>query len=70
MPKTPEQIIKEANELARAFYEAKGYLAPEGFRFDQSIRARELECWAFATIAYERLAATDLADVLTELSDE
>lgn len=68
-PKTDEQIVAEANELARRFYESFGYVVPEGYRFDEATHPQECGMWNLACIAYEELAATDLQDALTNLDE-
>lgn len=63
-------IIAEANELAREFYAIRGYVVPEGYRFDKATHPHETACWQMAEVAYERLLATELSEVLKEIEDE
>jgi hypothetical protein len=68
--KTPEEILKQANELAREFYAAQGYLVPEGYRFDKARHPQERACWRFAELAYARIEGTELSEILAEVEDE
>jgi hypothetical protein len=68
-PKTPEQIIREANALARRFYAALGYCVQDGYKFHEATHPQEVTCWHMAEIAFEQLQYTTLSDVLDELDD-
>jgi hypothetical protein len=65
-----EEIIREANELARSFYALHGCVVPDGYRFDKAHHPHELMMWQLAVEAYDRLRATSLDDVLTEIEDD
>lgn len=67
--KTDEQIIQEANELAREFHRQNGYEVPDGFTFYDSDNPRAIKAWNFAVIAYEFLTGTDLTDVLSGIGE-
>lgn len=68
--RTPQQIVAEANELARQFYLQMGYEVEDGYRFDKSRHPQERLCWYLSGIAYEHLQSTDLSEVLAEAEDE
>ena len=68
--RTPEEIINQTNELARQFYALRGYVVPEGHRFDierVNTHPDERLCWQQACIAQLMLTDTDIYDVLSEL---
>lgn len=67
--KSPTSILVDANDLAREFYRLMGYQAPYGYLFHKATHPQEAMCWAFAAAAYERLAATDLDEVVAECED-
>lgn len=67
--KTPKQIIKQANDLAREFYRLRGYVAPEDYRFDKATHPHEVACWQEVVLAYEWLTETELSEALNELED-
>ncbi len=67
--RTEQQIVDEANELARMFYLEMSYRAPEGFRFDRSRHPQEQAMWRLACVAFNRLQATDPADALSNVED-
>ncbi len=64
-----DEIIREANDLARAFYREHGCFVREGYRFDQAHHPQERMMWRLAVQAFAALRATDLDDVLTEAED-
>lgn len=71
--RTDEQIVAEANELARTFYRCMGYVVPEGYRFDPIDKHRhpmERTCWRMAVEAFELLQATDVEDALTNVNED
>lgn len=66
---TATAILKDANELARAFHKTFGYAAEEGYRFDKATTIRGKRSWNLAVIAYEHLMGTDLDEVLLEYEE-
>lgn len=68
-PKTEQEIVDEANRLARLFYQSFGYKSPEGFRFDQSEHPQEAGMWNLAAIAYEHIEGTDINNALHEIEE-
>lgn len=69
MPPSNAEIVARCNELAREFYEARGYCVPEGYRFDQSHHPRHVEMWNFAVLAFDYIEGTDVEDALEQLKD-
>lgn len=69
MPRTDEQIVREANELARRFYAALGYEVMEGYRFDQARHPQEQSMWTMACEAYDFIDGTDVNGALACLED-
>ncbi|SDD93153.1 hypothetical protein SAMN05216337_101775 [Bradyrhizobium brasilense] len=67
--RTEQQIVDDANNLAREFYAMLGYRAQEGFRFDLSRHPQEQAMWSMACRAYEVIQGTDVEDALAQLSD-
>lgn len=67
--KSDEQIIQEANELAREFHRFNGYEVPDGFKFYETENPRAIAAWNLAVIAYEFLTGTDLTDVLSNIDE-
>jgi hypothetical protein len=63
---TDEEIIAEANALARDFYGLMGYVIRKGYRFDRATHPQERLCWQMAAVAFERLRQTDIAGVAWE----
>jgi len=62
--RTDYEIVKQTLALAREFYAAQGYQAPEGFLFYESKHPQEQCMWALACIAQETLTGTDPEDAL------
>jgi hypothetical protein len=54
------EIIAEANALARDFYGLMGYGVPKGYRFHRATHPKERLCWQMAVVAFERLRQTDV----------
>lgn len=69
-PKTNKQIVADANELARLFYQAHGYDVPKGFDFAGSQHPQETGTFNLVMIAYEFIEGTDVQSVVDELEDE
>lgn len=65
-----QEIVDSANELARTFYRAMGYVVEEGYRFDQARHPQERGMWNMAAIAYDHIEGTDVDAALDELEDE
>lgn len=64
---TDQEILDDANQLARLFYSAAGYAVPDGYRFDLTENPRARGAWNLVRIAYEHIDRTDLDDVLVNL---
>jgi hypothetical protein len=67
MNRTEQQIVAEANSLARDFYGLMGYEVPRSYRFDRARHPQEQLCWRMAVHAFEVLQATDVQDALAGL---
>jgi hypothetical protein len=64
-----QYIVLQANELARKFYELRGYCVPPGYRFDQSTHPHELEAWNQAVVAYDFIEGTDVLNALDNIDE-
>lgn len=62
-----EQIIKNANELARKFYRSYGNNVKKGYRFDIAKHPQEKGMWNLAVLAYDFIEGIDIEDVLEEV---
>lgn len=69
MSKTDEQIVADANALARVFYGILGYQVQPGYRFDNATHPQEQAMWKMAVIAYENIEGTDAEDALANIED-
>lgn len=67
--KTDQQIVDDANALAREFYSIQGYQVPEGYRFDQATHPHERLQWELVVRAYEYIEGTPVDDVLTNIDE-
>lgn len=67
--KTPEQIVEQANRLAREFYRLSGYVVRDGYRFNKATHPQEQAMWCMARAAFIELADTDPEDALIELDE-
>ncbi len=67
MARTEQAIVDRANQLARKFYELRGYLVKEGYRFDQATHPHEIEAWNAAVLAFEFIEGTDVQNALDEI---
>ena len=67
--KTDEEIVKQANELARRFYAALGYQMREEYKFYEATHPQEIMVWNMAVEAYEYIECTDVEDVLDSFLD-
>lgn len=65
--RTEQQIVDDANKLARELYGLMGYTVPEGYRFDRAHHPHEQSCWRMACVAYEMIEGTDVEDALGQL---
>ncbi len=70
MARTAQEIVNDANDLAREFYSLLGYSAQEGFRFDLSHHPQEQAMWRMACLAIDRLQGTEVEEAVAELEDE
>lgn len=68
--RTPQEIVDQTNELARALYRLRGYVRPRKFRFDKATHPQEVEAWNGACEAQRLLTETDVDDALQELEGE
>lgn len=66
---TDQEIVDQANALAREFYQSHGYEVPEGFKFHDSEHPHEVGMWNLAVIAYEFLTGTDITDSLANIDE-
>lgn len=64
------ELVEWANGLARRFYQAMGYVRPEGYRFDKATHPQEVLCWQLAVIACDEYDGTDLDECVSEMEDE
>jgi len=60
------EIIAEANSLARDFYGLMGYGVPKGYRFHRATHPKEHLCWQMAVVAFKRLRQTSIDGVARE----
>ena len=67
--RTDEQIVSQTNELARELYRLRGYVVPNGYRFDASTHPHEREAWSAACAAQMMLTETDPNEALSNLED-
>jgi len=67
--RTLEQIIEDANALARALYLSMGYQVPDDYKFHAATHPQAVGCWNMAAIAYEHIESTDIEDCLAEWLD-
>lgn len=68
--KTCRQIVDDANDLARLFYESYGCRVEQGYRFDKAHHPQEKAMWNLASIAYEQIEGTDVNDALVEVEND
>ena len=67
--KSSQQIVDEANELARDFYKSMGCTVLKGYRFDQATHPQEIGMWNLAAIAYEHIEGTDIVEAVAETKE-
>ena len=68
--RTPQEIVDQTNSLAREFYRRRGYVVPEGYRFDKATHPHQREAWAAARQAQLQFTCTDPEDALQKLEEE
>lgn len=68
-PRSPEQIVEEANTLAQRFAEMDGLEAEPGFLFYQARTGRTRRYWLMADTAMQVLQHTSPDDALSDLPD-
>ena len=68
-PKSNEEIILEANELARKFYKMLGKERSEDFNFFSATHPEEARMWNQAVIAYDHINGADVENALDELGE-
>ena len=66
---TAVQIMDEANSLASAFHFALGFYVPDGYQFHKSTNPRAQFAWNMARIAFDRICATDLSEIVSEAEE-
>jgi|GEM_PF-2206374 len=66
---TAVQILEEANSLASAFHFALGFSVPDGYKFHKSTNPRAQFAWNMARIAFDRICATDLREIVLEAEE-
>jgi hypothetical protein len=64
-----EAILQEANSLASAFHFSLGFTVPDGYQFHKSTNPRAQFAWNLACIAFERICATDLREIVREAEE-
>ena len=67
---TDQEIVENANELARNFYAMMGNQVEKGYRFDKARHPEEKLCWEMACEAYDFIQGTDISNALSELEEE
>lgn len=68
--RTEQEIVDDANALARIFYSILGYQVEPGYRFDEATHPQEEAVWKMAVIAYENIEGTDVEDALNQIEDD
>jgi hypothetical protein len=62
-----QQIVDDANALARGFADLIGLHVPEGYRFDRATREGETIMWDLAVFAYGTIEGTDVIGALSAI---
>jgi len=70
MNRSEQEIVDQTNALARELYAIRGYVVPEGYRFDRATHPHEQQAWRGACAAQMMLTATDPNDALSNLGEE
>ena len=68
--KTSQQLVDEANALARVYYKSYGYEVEKGYRFDHASHPQERGMWNLAAIAYQMLLRVDIHEAARECDDD
>jgi hypothetical protein len=55
-----DEVVLEANALAREFYTLMGHKARKGHRFDLATDPRQRLCWQLAAVAFDRPRQIDV----------
>ncbi len=69
MARSEQEIVDRANELARKFYELRGYVVKKGYRFHLATHPHEVEAWNAAVVAFDFVEGTDVQNALYTLDD-
>lgn len=67
--KTDQDVLDQANEIARRLYSLRGYAVKAGYRFDLSTHPHEKEAWNGACVAMEYLTDTNPNDAADNLEE-
>lgn len=62
-------ILQEANSLASAFHFALGFSVPDCYQFHKSTNPHAQFAWNMACIAFDRICATDLREIVSEAEE-
>jgi hypothetical protein len=62
-----QDIVDDANALARGFADLIGLHVPEGYRFDRATRQDEAIMWDLAVFAYGQIESTDVLGALNAI---
>jgi len=57
--RTDREIVEQTNVLAQQLYRLRGYVVPDGYRFDRALHPHMREAWAGACAAQLLLTETD-----------
>jgi hypothetical protein len=68
LPQDDIDILKQANDLAREFYDVAGVVVPEGYRFDLATKPAEVDSWSLACLAMTILKGVDVDASLRRLN--
>lgn len=68
--RSDQEIVNQTNELARQLYTLRGYIVPQGHRFDAATHPHEVEAWQGACAAQLMLTDTDVIDALANIEDQ
>ena len=68
--KTNSEIVRDANNLARLFYQSMGCDVSIDYKFYEATHPQEKGCWNLAIIAYDFIEGTDVEDCLDEFLAE
>jgi len=68
--KTDEELLVEAERLARSFYKLHGYVVREGYCFRKATHPQEQLMWDLVVEAYEHIEGTDLQNAVAAVDDD